>query len=85
MPDFFLVNFALFAAITAAGTLAQSYLKQQNKPTDGGHDASAPSAQSGSSRSLWRAYIVVYALVMGARTMLRTSFTYKADPHITRR
>lgn len=66
MPaDFFLVNFALFAVITGAGTFGQSYFKQQNKHTEAGQEPTAISTQSGSSRSLWRSYIVVYALVMG--------------------
>lgn len=93
---FFTANLAVFAVITTAATLGQSYLRQQRKaaaaaaaspasastalgnaadtlsvgdsvPQPGGRRASLQHAgqQSGSTRSLWRAYIVVYALVMG--------------------
>jgi len=74
MPyDFFVTNLVLFGVITAAATFGQSYLKQKRGGAGAGNDAGgspAPAAmtpqQSGSTRSLWRAYILVYALVMGA-------------------
>lgn len=87
MPaDFFLSNFVLFAVVTAACTLGQSYLKTSgssaskdassssasNSSTSAGA-APPPLAQSGSARSLWRAYILVYALVMGGSKRTRAS------------
>ena len=79
MPaDFFFVNFALFAVVTAAGTFGQSYLKQR-KAANASQDASGPAPQSGSSRSLWRAYILVYALVMGPRLCIRNIWRCGAE------
>ena len=87
MPaDFFLSNFVLFAVVTTACTLGQSYLKTSgssaskdaSSPNASGSSAAAgvtpaPLAQSGSARSLWRAYILVYALVMGASRETRSA------------
>lgn len=65
--DFFLSNLILFGIITAGATVGQSYLKQKKRDPshDAGHPAAMTPQQSGSTRSLYRAYIVVYALVMG--------------------
>ena len=64
MLDFFSLNLAAFALLTAAGTVGQSYLQQNSKPTPDGNNT-GHHAHSAAAKALWRAYIVVYALVMG--------------------
>jgi hypothetical protein len=78
---FFTTNFILFGILTAGSTLAQTYLKRKAGVEDGnGASVSGQPAQSGSARSLWRSYIVVYALVMG-KFLLVFSFTYLRSRH----
>lgn len=98
MPaDFFLTNFVLFAVVTAACTFGQSYLKRSGNSASKdalssnasggstpGSAVSQPLAQSGSARSLWRAYILVYALVMGELALTRLDAVLKT-PHTDRR
>lgn len=66
--NFFTTNLVIFGILTAGSTVAQTYLKRKAGVEDGAGGPSAASlpAQSGSARSLWRSYIVVYALVMGS-------------------
>ena len=68
--NFFTVNLALFGLATAVATLGQSYLKQVRRQSIAQDPAAAATTQqSGSTRSLWTSYIVVYALVMGTRSL----------------
>jgi len=61
-----MTNFVIFGVLTAGSTIAQTYLKRKAGVEDGNTPSTASQpGQSGSARSLWRSYIVVYALVMG--------------------
>ena len=75
LDNFFFINLVLYGVVTAIGTFGQSYLKQRAAANaiDG---AAATQTQSGSARSLWRSYIVVYALVMGACEAVRACRHY---------
>lgn len=69
LPDFFALNFILFGAVTVAANFGQSYLREKFRRT-AAQDGTTVPRQSGSARSLWRAYIVVFSLVMGMSTII---------------
>lgn len=74
-----MTNFVIFGVLTAGSTIAQTYLKRKAGVEDGSNGStSIQPAQSGSARSLWRSYIVVYALVMGELPATRV---YASTPH----